>query len=355
MTNTLNTTLPPRSEGMPGCTVDDVTAGTGLVVNELAIQVYEHTLANGWVTVAEVAAALRLPVFRIEQAMDTLRTLRLVKFCEVDGRCRAVSPDAAQVELIVPLEEAIHNKRRELAGIHEQLRSFADTFSTLNSSQLRRDVVVSYQEADQEQVELRMADAARKCTSEILAMQPLGLCEEEELRPFGLKALPNGVRMRVLYPHTARTSSVTRGSLRKIAETGARIRTSNQIFDRLLIVGDEAAFMPDHSAGKDTQAVTIIYEPTVIALLRRVYEFAWQSGTDFDEDGVSYGETLGDVRSTILGLLASGLKDDVVARRIGMSSRTFRRHIASIMAELNAESRFQAGVAAARAGLVGLL
>nr|WP_237532014.1 LuxR C-terminal-related transcriptional regulator [Streptomyces sp. SID8352] len=51
-------------------------------------------------------------------------------------------------------------------------------------------------------------------------------------------------------------------------------------------------------------------------------------------------------------MLASGLKDDVIARRVGISSRTLRRHISVIMEELSAESRFQAGVAAANAGLV---
>jgi DNA-binding NarL/FixJ family response regulator len=60
-----------------------------------------------------------------------------------------------------------------------------------------------------------------------------------------------------------------------------------------------------------------------------------------------------ELRSTILELLASGVTDEVAARRIGISSRTFRRHVATIMDELQADSRFQAGVAAARAGLVG--
>ncbi len=37
-----------------------------------------------------------------------------------------------------------------------------------------------------------------------------------------------------------------------------------------------------------------------------------------------------------------------------MSERTLRRHVAAIMQELSAGSRFQAGVLAARAGLVDL-
>ncbi|MGI5530482.1 response regulator transcription factor [Streptomyces syringium] len=54
---------------------------------------------------------------------------------------------------------------------------------------------------------------------------------------------------------------------------------------------------------------------------------------------------------TIVRLLAAGLKDEAIARRLGMSLRTARRHIADIMETLGAESRFQAGMLAARAGM----
>lgn len=51
---------------------------------------------------------------------------------------------------------------------------------------------------------------------------------------------------------------------------------------------------------------------------------------------------------TIIQLLGTGLKDEAIARRVGMSLRTTRRHIADIMKLLGAESRFQAGILAAR-------
>jgi DNA-binding CsgD family transcriptional regulator/sugar-specific transcriptional regulator TrmB len=328
------------------------TTASGLAVDEMAIRVYEQTLAYGRATVLQVAAALRVPAPQVEKAMESLLAVRLVKYCEVENRYRAASPDAVQVEQSVPLEEAIHDKCRELAGIQEQLRSFADSFSSLNRPQLRRDAVVSYQ--DQTQVELRMAEATRNCTSEILAMQPVDQRRDLDFKPSWLKEIPPGIPVRVLYSSTVRTSQEAWGDLREVAGAGARIRTSDGVFDRLVIVGDEVAFMPDHTAGKDGQAVTIVYEPAVISLLRRVYEYAWQSGSDFDADGVSDRETLDELKGTILDLLASGLKDDVVARRIGMSSRTFRRHMSRLMGELEAQSRFQAGVAAARAGLVGM-
>jgi DNA-binding CsgD family transcriptional regulator len=54
----------------------------------------------------------------------------------------------------------------------------------------------------------------------------------------------------------------------------------------------------------------------------------------------------------VLRLLAAGAKDDAIARKLAVSDRTVRRLIAMLMRELAAESRFQLGLRAARAGLV---
>ncbi|MFF4647231.1 LuxR C-terminal-related transcriptional regulator [Streptomyces sp. NPDC001389] len=56
----------------------------------------------------------------------------------------------------------------------------------------------------------------------------------------------------------------------------------------------------------------------------------------------------------MLHALALGLTDEAASRRLGMSTRTFRWHLASAMVELDATSRFQAAVIAVDRGLVEL-
>jgi DNA-binding NarL/FixJ family response regulator len=53
----------------------------------------------------------------------------------------------------------------------------------------------------------------------------------------------------------------------------------------------------------------------------------------------------------ILRALGAGLTDEVAARQLGTSLRTYRRRVAELMAELEADSRFQAGL---RVGELGL-
>jgi DNA-binding CsgD family transcriptional regulator len=57
-------------------------------------------------------------------------------------------------------------------------------------------------------------------------------------------------------------------------------------------------------------------------------------------------------QDVVLRLLAIGLTDDAVARRLGISVRTVRNDVASSMTALAARSRFQAGVRAAQLGLI---
>jgi DNA-binding CsgD family transcriptional regulator len=64
-------------------------------------------------------------------------------------------------------------------------------------------------------------------------------------------------------------------------------------------------------------------------------------------------EVAGDpVKREILGLLESGAKDEAIARALGVSLRTCRRHIAELLSATDAVSRFQAACRFARAGLL---
>lgn len=62
------------------------------------------------------------------------------------------------------------------------------------------------------------------------------------------------------------------------------------------------------------------------------------------------GSGLTEQQTAVLRLLASGAKDEAIARNLGVSVRTVTRIVAELTSELGATSRFQAGVLAARLG-----
>jgi DNA-binding NarL/FixJ family response regulator len=53
-------------------------------------------------------------------------------------------------------------------------------------------------------------------------------------------------------------------------------------------------------------------------------------------------------------LLAAGYADEIVARRMGVSVRTCRTHIARLMRTLGASSRTHLGALLAHSGIVGV-
>jgi DNA-binding NarL/FixJ family response regulator len=57
-------------------------------------------------------------------------------------------------------------------------------------------------------------------------------------------------------------------------------------------------------------------------------------------------------RRLLLVQLARGAKDEQIARALGLSLRTVRRRVADILADLGADSRFQAGVEAVSRGWI---
>jgi DNA-binding CsgD family transcriptional regulator len=88
----------------------------------------------------------------------------------------------------------------------------------------------------------------------------------------------------------------------------------------------------------------------LVSLVRELFEQFWARGAALPSTG-PVPPTAGDVRP-VLELLQLGLKDETIARQLGVSLRTVRRRIAMVMDEVGATTRFQAGIEAARRGLI---
>lgn len=157
--------------------------------------------------------------------------------------------------------------------------------------------------------------------------------------------LRRGVRVRTLYQHTARSSLTTRSYVAQISEAGAEVRTSAELSERLIVYDRRTAFVPKERKGSEPPGAAVVTDPTLVAYLCRSFEAAWQVGRPFTStEPADQQQVSAELRSSILRLMAMGLKDEVIARRLGMAARTCRRYISALMTELGATSRFQAGV-----------
>ncbi|MFJ2576599.1 TrmB family transcriptional regulator sugar-binding domain-containing protein [Kitasatospora aureofaciens] len=97
---------------------------------------------------------------------------------------------------------------------------------------------------------------------------------------------------------------------------------------------------------------SVIRVPEVIHTLHILFDNVWRGAVPAGERIVFGDRARAAFARQILGALRAGVTDEVAARDLTVSVRTYRRYVAEIMTLLGANSRFQAGVRAAELGLL---
>ncbi|MFI5756577.1 LuxR C-terminal-related transcriptional regulator [Streptomyces sp. NPDC051569] len=261
----------------------------------------------------------------------------------------AVAPETAASQLAAPIEEEIRKQRENIDLIREQLDRFVPHYLRSRPPGESIEVLESVHD-----VRRALDREAQRVRREVLTCQPGGGSRVPEAMQEALirdqEMLERGIEIRTLYHHTARFNGPSQTYVATASALGAQYRTRHELFGRLIAFDREIAFIPvpDGSWG-----AVVIREPSVVAYLCEIFDQTWDMATPFsDAVGQDLEIVAREIHETIIRLLAAGLKDEAIARRLGMSLRTARRHIADIMQELGASSRFQAGVAAVTRGML---
>ncbi|WP_206300246.1 helix-turn-helix transcriptional regulator [Streptomyces mangrovisoli] len=286
----------------------------------------------------------------LDAAVASLTELGLLKPDLHDpARLRPVDPDLVATVVTTSMEAAIRSQQAELHHIRDQFAGLRGHYlDSLSRGSVDFEVIPGVEE-----VRAALNRAGAECTEEMLTSQPGGNRVPEVLQEALARdtaMLSRGVRMRTLYHHTARFNGPSQAYVATVSALGAEYRTAHELFGRLIVFDRKTAFVPERG---DTWGAVVIREPSVVHYLCEVFEQAWTQAAPFSDAAADGLELVAkDIHRTIVRLLAAGLKDESIARRIGMSLRTARKHIADIMESLGAESRFQAGVLAAQQGLL---
>ncbi|MFD7261521.1 hypothetical protein [Streptomyces sp. NPDC059874] len=323
------------------------------LLDEVALATYEYVLRVGSCGDEEAADHLGVDVHLVTEARKQLQNLRLLASAGGDRAAVALDPEIAEAELVTPLELSIAQRRREISGIHQQLRVLSEMYRS-RAQPVAEDVPIRILD-DYEDVRREIDLARRRCTEERITLQPGGgrsaeLLEQDLLQTLEMRE--RGIRVRILYQHTAQASLATRAYVRQVVEAGAEVRVAEELSERLIVYDRKNAFIPKERKGKEPPGAALVTDPTVVAYLCRSFESVWQGSTPFDIGGVAEYPHTEDLRISVIRLMAMGLKDEVIARRLGMATRTCRRHISAVMADVGATSRFQAGILLARQGLI---
>ncbi|WP_157901126.1 helix-turn-helix transcriptional regulator [Streptomyces davaonensis] len=295
-----------------------------------------------------LARRLELTEDDVRTALKRLEELNLVQPTG-DGPARPVDPRLGLKALLF----------RQMSGIEAQLLAFeqdraavltlVDKYARHAGHRGAAEGVGGEYVTGREAVAGRLSELADAAGTEWLAFAPGGAPSVSWLE--SVQSLVRQVRGRGVAARTVSTDSIRGGTQwADLPRTG--VRTVPSLPVPMLIVDRSTALLPTEPAAP-WRGVLQLSAPGVLEALIALFEGVWASAVPLG--GVEARPAEGGLNPRereVLRLLARGLNDDAVRRRLGLSLRTVRRIVADLCTRLGAASRFEAGYLAAKRGWI---
>lgn len=328
-----------------------------LGLNDRDEAVYRHFLSHPGATVGQAARATNLSEAQVTATRNRLIACDLLRR-EQSGDIRVTPAGPALIaERLRDALDAEHARRR-----HEVSKFQAEMTHLINehllapsrSSRPQVDRIVNIDYAV-----MRMAELLCSARAEVVCVKPgderRGSSERDLIMPAELKAAERGVDVRAIYPPTQLLSPGVRRLIDHHIRAGVVVRTAATPATTLTIIDRCVAVVIDHR-NVEIPPTLVVREAVLVYALHQLFESCWAHASDatsFLSDGAAkcIGEVSAEERM-VLQLLGDGLKDESVAKRLGISVRSVRRKISHLLRRLQADSRFQAGVLAAQRGWI---
>lgn len=199
----------------------------------------------------------------------------------------------------------------------------------------------------------RLTEATARAREEIMAMHMPHAWEPDRLRHSRAEdadAVTRGVRVRVMHAQSQLAQPALRDHVQGMLEVGVEVRTMPFVPVRLIMLDRELAVV-EVMPGDLMAGAMLIEGRGLVASYAALFDYCWMTASEpGDVPRAADGEELTDQQRAVLRLLATGAKDDAIARALGVSTRTVTRVVGELTALLGADSRFQAGVRAAKLG-----
>jgi DNA-binding CsgD family transcriptional regulator/sugar-specific transcriptional regulator TrmB len=324
-----------------------------LGVDEATFAVYHALLREPDSTPEQIAALLSRPVGEVLHLMEGLRKLDLLVPTWTNPSLEhAVHPRVGLSGLAERRRAELNRLLSELREAESSAEVLAEQYNELLTSRTSGDIEVLKGRANASR---RIEELGLKAREAVWALVPahvddiLAPAEESPDVPL----LERGIKMRTVYLQSMTLSKLGLEFAAVIHKMGGEVRATPTLPMRLLIIDQEMAIMPMNPEIESAGAV-IHRSPAVISLALALFDLYWARATELfaPADRGGGDSPLTAHEAEVLRLLAGGAKDEQVARLLGISLRTARRITANLSERLDAASRFELGVAAAKRGWV---
>ena len=302
--------------------------------------------------VADLCERLGLADSEVRAALDELVTSALMRESrERPGQLRVVRPEVGLETLLRRHEQQLAARQQELASARTQV---AEIVAECLAPDGRRLSELTRQLWGIDAIQAELEILAQEMRSECMSLLPGGAQSQASIdhaRPLDADALARGISLRTLLQDSARHDPATLAHARWLTDLGGQVRTAPVLPVRMLIFDKAVAVIPIDAS--DTRLGALCTrEPGIVSSMLAVFQQAWNAAIPFGAARAATDTETGLTRldRELLKLLAAGMTDDAAGSRLGISARTVRRQMAALMERLNASSRFEAGLKAAKRG-----
>ncbi|MGF1428629.1 LuxR C-terminal-related transcriptional regulator [Kitasatospora sp. LaBMicrA B282] len=321
-----------------------------LGLDAAAEAVYRSMLAHPQDGVQALAERLAQPPDEVRRSLDLLSELALIRPShERAGQLRAVPPEVGMELLMARQQAELAAQQLRIKASRAAAAQLIAEFADLRPATAQPGVE---QLTGLDEIRDKIASLARDLRSEIMTFAPGGGHSPESIaasRPHDQDLLSRGIQMRTVYLDSVRNSQPTVAYVSWLAELGGQVRTVAELPTRMILFDQQAALIPVSSQDTRAGAVVLTGQGTLTALCA-LFENVWAAAEPFGQETVVGAEGLSGQETTVVRLLAQGLTDDAIAKRLGVSARTARRVANDLMERLGARSRFEFGVRAVQQG-----
>lgn len=284
-------------------------------------------------------------------AWTELRELGLVKEAP-DGDLSLVDPEAALLRL---LEE-----QRRYMNLHSTwvdrgmwaVESLVGRYRhTMDDEQANIEIEMI---TDGARIHRLLDDLVDLVQGEVASLHPGPLPPTEVLRA-GLDRdrlhVERGVRVRTIYPQRFANIPYIQAHLRDLVDIGTEVRLAHAVPLHLILGDGRIAALPIDPEQPE-KGIILVRGAALVRSYAALYEYCWHTGSVLasgQDPNVPESDATGQ-QQAVVRLLASGMKDEQIARHLGISLRTMSRTVSEAMQQLGAGSRFQAGARARELG-----
>lgn len=323
---------------------------SGLGLPPLAGRILEYLVGHPETAPAEAASALGTSTAAAARALRLLESeLLAVRGSARGARWSASPPRPALGSLLA-------RRREELAYLETHAERLHEAHISVTSHRFASD---QFEVLDtEERVTARYAHLLRAAQREVLhlVMPPYvaaldGVPDRLAVQAAAIRA---GVRFRSVYDSDTLADEVSLGTARRGTEIGGEVRLSSGLPMKLVLFDGTTAIMPlrrdDAAAGS-----LLVHSPTLLHVLTALFESLWEHGVPWRQETrpvppAPAADTPNPRAREVLRLLSLGMKQETIARTLGVSRRTVQKDISDIGTALGARNRFQIALLAQERG-----